>query len=165
MNHKNIEIERKYKVLDDSFKRLATEHHHLRQGYLSLNDRNSIRVRIADDEAFLTVKSAPQSNGFAHFEWERPLSVEEAENLFPLVVSGCIDKVRWIVPMEDGLICEVDEFLGDNQGLLMAEVELESEDQLFVKPAFLGEEVTFNRHYYNSYLSLHPYTTWPLSDK
>ncbi|MCQ2340430.1 MAG: CYTH domain-containing protein [Paludibacteraceae bacterium] len=174
----NIEIERKFLVRDDSYKALATSSIHIRQGYLSRTPNCTIRVRIAESLAFLTIKSKPAPNGFAHYEFEKPISVDEANELLQLALPGIIDKRRWLVPLPpvpchlspapcnlppvtcNLLVCEVDEFFGDNAGLVMAEVELPSEDTPFVHPDFLGDEVTFDKRYYNSYLSQHPFTTW-----
>lgn len=167
----NIEIERKFLVHDDSYKALATSSIHIRQGYLSRSASCTIRVRVTDQSAFLTIKSAPAANGFAHYEFEKPISVDEANELLKLALPGMIDKRRWLIPIHSlpsreesevgsQLLCEVDEFFGDNAGLVMAEVELPSEDTPFVHPDFLGDEVTFDKRYYNSYLSQHPFTTW-----
>ena len=126
---------------------------------------------VAPTSAVLTIKSAPAANGFAHYEFEKPISVDEANELLKLALPGMIDKRRWLIPIHSlpfreesevgsQLVCEVDEFFGDNAGLVMAEVELPSEDTPFVHPDFLGDEVTFDKRYYNSYLSQHPFTTW-----
>lgn len=167
----NIEIERKFLVHDDSYKALATSSVHIRQGYLCRSASCTIRVRVTDQSAFLTIKSAPAANGFAHYEFEKTISVDEANELLKLALPGMIDKRRWLIPIHSlpfreesevgsQLVCEVDEFFGDNAGLVMAEVELPSEDTPFVHPDFLGDEVTFDKRYYNSYLSQHPFTTW-----
>lgn len=195
----NIEIERKFLVRDDSYKALATSSVHIRQGYLCRSANCTVRVRclehsnissssvlipsasavpIPSASAVLTIKSAPTANGFAHYEFEKPISVDEANELLKLALPGIIDKRRWLVPLPpvpchlspapcnlppvtcNLLVCEVDEFFGDNAGLVMAEVELPSEDTPFVHPDFLGDEVTFDKRYYNSYLSQHPFTTW-----
>lgn len=167
----NIEIERKFLVRDDSYKALATSSAHIRQGYLCRSASCTVRVRIAESLAFLTIKSKPAANGFAHYEFEKPISVDEANELLKLALPGIIDKRRWLIPIhslpfrkesevDSQLLCEVDEFFGDNAGLVMAEVELPTEDTPFVHPDFLGDEVTFDKRYYNSYLSQHPFTTW-----
>lgn len=174
----NIEIERKFLVRDDSYKVLATSSIHIRQGYLSRSDNCTIRVRCIEHSnntlppasAFLTIKSKPAANGFAHYEFEKPITVDEANELLKLALPGIIDKRRWLIPIRGisenadvlgiNLVCEVDEFFGDNAGLVMAEVELPTEDTPFVHPDFLGDEVTYDKRYYNSYLSQHPFTTW-----
>jgi len=139
---------------------MATGKVRIQQGYLCLNPNCTIRVRRWDDQAFLTIKSKANQNGFSRYEFEKEISLHEAEELFKLALPGTIDKWRWLVPMEGELTCEVDEFLGENKGLVMAEVELPSEDTQFAHPAFLGDEVTTDSRYYNSYLSQHPFTTW-----
>ncbi|MCQ2328544.1 MAG: CYTH domain-containing protein [Paludibacteraceae bacterium] len=167
----NIEIERKFLVRDDSYKTLATSSIHIRQGYLSRSANCTVRVRVVEQSGFLTIKSAPAANGFAHYEFEKEITVQEANELLQLALPGIIDKRRWLVPIHSlpsreesevgsQLVCEVDEFFGDNAGLVMAEVELPTEDTPFVHPDFLGDEVTFDKRYYNSYLSQHPFTTW-----
>lgn len=156
----NIEIERKFLVKDDSYKSLATDHVLIRQGYLSLNPNCNVRIRRWGNQAFLTIKSKAQANGFSRYEFEKEISLQEVDELFRLALPGTVEKTRWLVPLPEGLTCEVDEFAGDNGGLVMAEVELPSEDTIFVHPAFLGEEVTMNPRYYNSYLSQYPYSTW-----
>ena len=180
-NINNLEIERKYLVASDEFKSLATKCVRIRQGYLSTNEKSTIRVRLWDDQAFITIKSRGKEGSCAHFEWEKEISQADAEQLLALCTSGLIDKTRYIVPLPysasgliaeggltaqrsysppGGLICEVDVFHGDNEGLILAEVELQEETQTFTKPAFLADEVTSDHRYYNSYLSLHPFTTW-----
>lgn len=166
----NIEIERKFLVRDDSYKTLATSSIHIRQGYLSRSANCTVRVRVVEQSGFLTIKSAPAANGFAHYEFEKEITVQEANELLQLALPGIIDKRRWLVPISGtsgksgnagiNLVCEVDEFFGDNAGLVMAEVELPTEDTPFVHPDFLGDEVTFDKRYYNSYLAQHPFTTW-----
>lgn len=160
MSTNNIEIERKYRVLNESYKQLATKAVCIRQGYLCLNENCSVRVRQWDDKGYLTIKSHAIRGSFSRYEFEKEISVEEATELFALALPGRIEKTRWLVPMENGLVCEVDEFAGENAGLTIAEVELTSETQTFAKPAFLGEEVTNDPRFFNSYLSQHPYNTW-----
>ena len=155
-----MEIERKFLVLDDSYKTLATSHVRICQGYLTLNERCSVRVRLWDKQGFLTIKSKPIRGSFAHYEFEKEITATEAEELLALALPGKVEKTRWLVPLEDGLTCEVDEFAGNNAGLVMAEIELQREDQPYMRPAFLGEEVTHDPRYLNSYLSQHPYCTW-----
>jgi len=156
----NIEIERKFLVKDESYKAMASGKVRIQQGYLSLSHNCNVRIRRWDNQAFLTIKSKSNPNGFSRYEFEKEISLQEVEELFKLALPGTIDKWRWLVPLEGGLTCEVDEFLGDNEGLVMAEVELPSEDTQFPHPAFLGQEVTTDPRYYNSYLSQNPYQTW-----
>lgn len=157
---KDIEIERKFLVVSGSYKQKATESITIRQGYLALNERCSVRVRTWNDKAYLTIKSKAVKGSFSRYEFEKEISVAEAEALLALAMSGKIEKTRWIVPLQDGLVCEVDEFKGLNSGLVMAEVELQREDQDFQKPDFIGKEVTFDKRYFNSYLSQCPYCMW-----
>ena len=156
----HMEIERKFLVTDDSYKALATRSVRICQGYLTLNERCSVRVRIWDDKGFLTIKSKAIRGSFSRYEFEKEIAPEEAEQLLALALPGKVEKTRWLVPLEGGLVCEVDEFHGVNSGLVVAEIELQSEQQTYPKPAFLGAEVTFDSRYFNSYLSPHPYQTW-----
>lgn len=153
------EIERKFLVRKDgSYKAMASSHSHIRQGYMACKGA-TVRIRLRDDKAYLTIKGPSRNGGLSRFEFEREILVEEADEMFKLCVGGVIDKTRWIVPYE-GHIFEVDEFHGINDGLLFAEVELKTEDEHFEKPLFLGPEVTGNRHYYNSHLLVNPYPHW-----
>lgn len=153
------EIERKFLVRKDgSYKAMATSHSHIRQGYMACKGA-TVRIRLRDDKAYLTIKGPSRNGGMSRFEFEREILVEEADEMFKLCVGGVIDKTRWIVPYE-GHIFEVDEFHGINDGLLFAEVELKTEDEHFEKPPFLGPEVTGNRHFYNSHLLVNPYPQW-----
>ena len=153
------EIERKFLVRKDgSYKAMASSHSHIRQGYMACKGA-TVRIRLRDDKAYLTIKGPSRNGGMSQFEFEREILVEEADEMFKLCVGGVIDKTRWIVPYE-GHIFEVDEFHGINDGLLFAEVELKTEDEHFEKPPFLGPEVTGNRHYYNSHLLVNPYPQW-----
>ncbi len=153
------EIERKFLVRKDgSYKAMASSHSHIRQGYMACKGA-TVRIRLRDDKAYLTIKGPSRNGGLSRFEFEREILVEEADEMFKLCVGGVVDKTRWIVPYE-GHIFEVDEFHGINDGLLFAEVELKTEDEHFEKPPFLGPEVTGNRHYYNSHLLVNPYPQW-----
>lgn len=153
------EIERKFLVRKDgSYKAMASSHSHIRQGYMACKGV-TVRIRLRDDKAYLTIKGPSRNGGLSRFEFEREILVEEADEMFKLCVGGVIDKTRWIVPYE-GHIFEVDEFHGINDGLLVAEVELKTEDEHFEKPPFLGPEVTGNRHFYNSHLLVNPYPQW-----
>ena len=154
------EIERKFLVKDDSYKQQATACIPISQGYLSLNERCSVRVRRWGDKGFITVKSHIVQKCFSRYEWEKEIPAQEADELLALCLPSKIEKQRWLIPLNDSLTCEVDEFSGLNQGLVMAEIELQSEDQPYDKPAFLGSEVTGDARYFNSYLIAHPYCTW-----
>ena len=137
---------------------MASSHSHIRQGYMACKGA-TVRIRLRDDKAYLTIKGPSRNGGLSRFEFEREILVEEADEMFKLCVGGVIDKTRWIVPYE-GHIFEVEEFHGINDGLLFAEVELKTEDEHFDKPPFLGSEVTGNRHFYNSHLLVNPYPQW-----
>ena len=153
----HIETERKFLVKDSSFKQLAVKAYRIKQGYIAHDGGNTVRVRIRDNQGFLTIKG-PSMNGISRFEWEREIPLQEAEELFLLCRGGAIDKTRYIVP--SGKYFEVDEFYGENEGLVMAEIELESPEEPFERPEWLGEEVTGDKRYYNSYLLRNPYRLW-----
>lgn len=151
------EIERKFLIKDDRFKQ---EGHsvYIHQGFLSTDKERVVRVRIAGKNAYLTVKGISQGIGRAEFEYRIPM--RDAKYMLEHLCTGpTIEKNRYYVNME-GFIWEVDEFLGDNAGLVIAELELESEDQEFPKPDWLGEEVTGDARYYNSNLVEKPFRSW-----
>lgn len=202
---KNVETERKFLVRDNSYKSQAVKSFRIKQGYIAHDGGNTVRVRIRDNQGFLTIKG-PSYDGISRFEWEREISLEDAEALCTLCHGGFIDKTRYLVPSGDNsrsaknyadatqelspactkgpadeVFCfakkkadatqntssadsqkyfEVDEFYGDNEGLVMAEIELEKPDEPFDRPAWLGEEVTGDRRYYNSHLLQHPFKSW-----
>ena len=154
---KNIEIERKFLVNSDRYKELAIGRQTIKQGYLSKDPDRTVRVRVKDDRAYMTIKSRPNENGFSRFEWEKEIDVMDAEQLLALC-PDTIEKTRWLVPcfspqtsnLSPLLIWEVDEFHGRLAGRVLAELELPTEDTPFVKPAWLGEEVTGNPAWYNA---------------
>lgn len=146
-----MEIERKYLVTSDCYKEMAVARYHIRQGYISREKTGTVRVRITDDKAYLTIKGKPAAGHLARYEWEKEIDVYDAEELMKLCQGTIIDKTRWIVPAaEEGLKWEVDEFHGKHEGLVVAEIELEREDQSFEKPDFIGDEVTHDPRYYNA---------------
>lgn len=155
-----MEIERKFLVRDDSYKELSSSHSRIVQGYICSERGRTVRVRLRGDQAFLTIKGPSKDGGLSRYEFEKEITPDEGLSLLSLCEGGVVDKVRWLVPLEDGHVLEVDEFRGLNAGLVMAEVELQSADDDFPRPAFLGEEVTGDRRYYNSQLLRHPYTQW-----
>ena len=156
----NLEIERKFLVLDDRFKKEAVRSVRIRQGYIAHDSGRTVRVRIAGDKGYLTIKG-PSLDDISRQEWEREIPLQDAEDLFPLCKPGAIDKTRYIIPVPDtGRKWEVDEFYGNNEGLVMAEIELGSEEEAFSHPSWLGEEVTGDKRYYNSYLARIPYKDW-----
>ncbi|MDP2722300.1 MAG: CYTH domain-containing protein [Bacteroidales bacterium] len=150
------EIERKFLVTGD-FKSLATKSIRILQGYLSSNPERTVRVRIKGDSGFITIKGIVNASGTSRYEWEKEIPVEEADELLTLCEPGIIDKTRFLIPETSGLTFEVDEFYGDNQGLIVAEIELPSEDTSFEKPSWLGEEVTGDARYFNSSLIKNPF--------
>ena len=146
-----MEIERKYLVTSDSYKQMAVARYHICQGYISREKTGTVRIRITDDKAYLTIKGKPAAGHFARYEWEKEIDVQEAKELMQLCQGTIIDKTRWIVPAaEDGLKWEVDEFHGKHEGLTLAEIELTSEEQEVEKPDFVGEDVTSDSRYYNA---------------
>lgn len=154
-----IEIERKFLVSSDIFKTEAFKENTIAQGYLSSVPERTVRVRIKGDKGFLTIKGISNASGLSRFEWEKEIPVEEAKKLLLLCEKGVIDKTRFEVKVGNHIF-EVDEFHGENKGLTVAEVELQSETETFEKPDWLGEEVTNDNRYYNAYLSNHPFTGW-----
>lgn len=154
-----IEIERKFKVKNTTFLVNATQSYKITQGYLNSHKNRTVRVRIKGSKGFITVKGIGSADGLARFEWEKEISLNDAQALLALCEDFIIDKTRYIVPFED-VFFEVDVFEGANQGLIIAEVELNTIDQTFNKPEWLAEEVTGNERFYNAYLSNHPYITW-----
>lgn len=146
-----MEIERKYLVTSDSYKQMAVARYHICQGYISREKTGTVRIRITDDKAYLTIKGKPAAGHFARYEWEKEIDVQEAKELMHLCQGTIIDKTRWIVPAaEDGLKWEIDEFHGKHAGLTLAEIELTSEEQEVAKPDFVGEDVTSDPRYYNA---------------
>ena len=154
-----IEIERKFLVKGDAFKREAYQFTRITQGYLSSVPERSVRVRVRGDKGYITIKGMGNGSGMSRYEWEREIPVDEARELLCLCEPGVIDKTRYLVKSGE-LTIEVDEFHGENEGLLMAEVELPDESTPIVRPSWLGNEVTGDSRYYNVMLSKHPYTTW-----
>ena len=153
-----VEIERKFRVIADDWKKQVAKTRRLHQGYLAKNGNVSVRVRIDDAEtATLTIKTVEP--GLARNEYEYTIPVADAEELLRKCEGATVCKVRHIVPIGN-IGWEIDEFEGDNAGLVIAEVELDDAEQTFERPAWLGDEVTGDRRYYNAYLSEHPFTRW-----
>lgn len=159
MQQSNLEIERKFLVKSSAFKTEAFKNTKIVQGFLSTNKKRTVRVRLKGEQGFLTIKGASSKNGLSRFEWEKEISKTEAEDLLKLCKKGIIDKIRYEIKVENHIF-EVDEFFGENEGLIVAEVELQAEEEAFTKPDWLGKEVTGNIKYYNSQLSSKPFTTW-----
>jgi adenylate cyclase len=155
----NTEIERKF-LVKGSFKEFAKKKYKIAQGFLSTVPERTVRVRIRDHQGFITVKGISNDSGTTRFEWEKEISLEEAENLLKLCEPTIIEKIRYIIPSEGNLFFEVDEFYGENKGLVVAEIELPTEDTKFNKPIWFGEEVTGQIKYYNSMIAKNPFSNW-----
>ncbi|MBL4745630.1 MAG: CYTH domain-containing protein [Flavobacteriaceae bacterium] len=153
------EIERKF-LVKGAYKSLATSNVRISQGYLSSVAVRTVRVRISDNTGFLTIKGIGNASGTTRYEWEREIPLQEAKELLLLCEKGVIEKTRFLIPEASGLTFEVDEFYGENQGLVVAEIELPSEAYSFEKPDWLGEEVTGDTKYYNACLMSHPFEKW-----
>ncbi len=154
-----LEIERKFLVdTDIDYEKLGTSHTII-QGYLNRDIDRTIRVRLIDQSAYLTIKGKSSDDGTTRYEFETEIKFQEAEQLLKLCYPTLIEKTRTKVEI-DGMLFEIDRFHGANHGLLLAEIELTDQNQSFTKPKWLGKEVTGDKRFYNSYLSEHPYTTW-----
>jgi len=156
-----IEIERKFLVTSKAYKTEAFKKTRIVQGFLNTDPYRTVRVRIKGNQGFLTVKGKSNETGTIRSEWEKEIDLVDAESLLNLCEPGTIEKVRYEIKVENHIF-EVDEFLGDNLGLTIAEIELNSEKENFLKPNWLGEEVTGDVKYYNSQLSKQPYKIWKL---
>lgn len=154
-----IEIERKFLVVSNAYKQEAFKQSRIIQGFLSTNKKRTVRVRLKGDIGFLTIKGKSSKNGLSRFEWEKKISKSEAESLLKLCKKGIIDKIRYEIKVKEHIF-EVDEFSGYNKGLVVAEVELNSENENYTKPDWLGKEVTRDHKYYNSQLSKVPFINW-----
>lgn len=152
------EIERKFLVRGD-FRGQVQQQQRITQGYLSSVPERTVRVRIKGDKGFITIKGIGSASGASRYEWEKEIPVTEVEELLKICEPGVIDKVRHRVPYGSHTF-EVDEFFGDNEGLIIAEVELADEQDHFAKPAWLGDEVTGEVRYYNAMLMKQPFKTW-----
>ena len=154
-----VEIERKFLVVGDEYRRMAYSSDRIVQGYICRADGNSVRVRIRDGRGYLTIKGPSLDGGLSRYEWEREISLSEAEDLLLLCRDSKIDKRRYLVKCGSHTY-EVDEFYGDNEGLVVAEIELSDKDEAFERPSFLGREVTGEARYYNGHLTRFPYKDW-----
>ena len=153
-----MEIERKFLVHKrTNWKELAVGSSHIQQGYMAAV--NTVRIRIRDDQAFLTIKGKSANGGLSRYEFEKEISIDEAQQLLKLCEPPVIDKVRYLIPYE-GHTFEVDEFLGANEGLVMAEVELENEREVVILPDFIGLEVTGDARFYNRNMRRNPFSAW-----
>ncbi|WP_282117654.1 CYTH domain-containing protein [Maribacter aquivivus] len=154
-----IEIERKFLVKSDDYKSVASSKTRIVQGFLNTDPNRTVRVRIKGDAGFITVKGKSNASGTSRFEWEKEITVEEADALLKLCEKGILDKYRYEISVGNH-VYEVDEFFVENEGLTIAEIELNDENESFQKPAWLGIEVTGEVKYYNSQLSKHPFKKW-----
>ena len=157
-----IEIERKF-LIKGSFMQYVKQSSRIVQGYLSHADGVTVRVRIRGEKGFITVKGPSESGGLSRNEFEYEIPVAEAETMLSFCTKGVIEKVRHLIPQGEHT-WEVDVFAGENEGLVMAEIELKSENEPFSKPDWLGKEVTGIGRYYNSSLSTHPYNKWDMQE-
>ena len=155
----HLEIERKFLVTSEAYREEATSQIRIVQGFLNTDPNRTVRVRIKDDKGFLAVKGPSNTTGTTRFEWEMEINVTEATNLIDLCEDIILEKLRYEVPFKNHVF-EVDEFLGENKGLVVAEVELHHEDEVFERPSWLGDEVTGQEKYYNSQLSIKPFREW-----
>lgn len=151
------EIERKF-IVKGEFKHLAFNKTHIEQGYFQTAPGRTVRIRIRDEKAYLTIKG-PSTTGLSRYEFETEIPMDDARQLMSLCMPGQVVKDRYLIENGKHTI-EVDEFFGDNEGLIMAEIELENEDEEYIRPDFLYKEVTGDFHYYNKYMVNHPYKEW-----
>lgn len=154
-----IEIERKF-LVKGNFNKHSLKSFQIAQGFLSTVPERTVRIRIRDNQGFITIKGIGNKTGVSRFEWEKEIDKKEAEKLLKLCEKTIIRKIRYLVPTNNYLFFEVDEFLEENEGLIIAEIELPEENATFEKPDWLGKEVTGNEKYYNAMLSKHPFTKW-----
>jgi len=155
----NLEIERKFLVLNDDFKKVSFNKKYIKQGFLNSDKNRVVRIRIIDDKAFLTIKGISDETGTTRFEWEKEIILDDAKNLLSLCEKGIIEKNRYFHKVGNHIF-EIDEFLGSNKGLIIAEVELKEKNEYFSNPDYLGEEVTGQEKYYNSNLNRFPFKNW-----
>ena len=154
-----VEIERKFLVTSNEYLKSFTKQNRIVQGYLSSDPKRTVRIRLKGQNGYLTIKGESNESGLTRFEWEKEISYNDAENLLSLCEKGVIDKIRYEVII--GVhVYEVDVFAKENEGLVIAEIELSSEEETFEKPSWLGKEVTGDERYYNSYLSKTPFKNW-----
>ena len=153
------EIERKFLVKNNDFEKEAIRFEYISQGFLSTDPERTVRIRIKNDKGIITIKGASNKEGTTRFEWEKEITVDEAKSLLALCTKSIIEKTRYLIPAAQ-FIFEVDVFSGDNEGLIIAEIELSDAHEAFPKPPWLGDEVTGQIKYYNSQLSKNPYNSW-----
>lgn len=154
----SVEIERKYRVTDTSYRQGATRCTYYKQGYISVAPSGTVRIRIAGNQAFITIKGTTTGCSRQEFEYSIPVA-DASQMLDTLCLPGIIEKKRYLYPYA-GHTWEIDEFMGDNDGLIVAEIELQCESESIELPPFIGREVTGDTRYYNSCLAREPYKTW-----
>lgn len=154
-----VEIERKFLVKSDLFKNESHKQYRIVQGFLNTHPERTVRVRIKGEQGFLTVKGIGNASGVSRFEWEKPITVADAEQLLLICEPGMIEKIRYEVKAGEHIF-EIDEFGGENKGLCIAEIELKEESETFLRPTWLGKEVTGDAKYYNSQLGKNPFILW-----
>lgn len=154
-----IEIERKFLVKSDAFKKEASSYVQITQGFLNTHPERTVRIRILGERAFLTVKGISDTAGVTRYEWEMEIGVNDAKELLLLCEAHVVDKTRYYIAMGNHIF-EVDQFHGKNEGLVVAEIELNTVDEKFARPYWLGLEVTGDIRYYNAQLSRNPYKFW-----
>lgn len=153
-----LEIERKF-LVQGEYKHLAHHHSRIKQGYISSGNGRTVRVRIRGEKGYLTIKGPSDRAGLARYEFEKEIELSDAEDLMRICEPGIIDKTRYLIKCGNHVF-EVDEFYGENEGLVLAEVELSDENEAFERPEFLGREVTGDRRFYNSHMRKNPYVLW-----
>jgi len=154
-----IEIERKFLVKNKTYKSESIKKQLITQGYLSSDPKRSVRIRICEQNAYITIKGQTSESGTSRYEWEKEINIEDAKQLMLLCREGVVTKIRHLIPFKNHTF-EVDEFLKDNSGLVIAEIELSNENEDFERPRWLGKEVTGIKKYYNSQLSQNAYVNW-----
>lgn len=154
-----IEIERKFLVKNETYKSESIKKQLITQGYLSSDPKRSVRIRVCEQNAFITIKGETSTSGTSRYEWEKEINIKDAKQLLLLCLDGIVTKIRYVIPFKNHTF-EVDEFLKDNSGLVIAEIELSNENENFERPEWLGKEVTGIKKYYNSRLSQNAYVNW-----
>ncbi len=154
-----FEIERKFLVKTDDYKSIAYKKFDISQGFISTDKNAVVRIRITDDKAFITIKGKSNKSGTTRYEWEKEIPLDDAKQLMLLSKTSPIVKTRYLVKIKIHTF-EVDVFFGDNAGLVIAEIELTDEHEIFIKPDWLGEEVTGKLKYYNVMLAKNPFKNW-----
>ena len=154
-----IEIERKFLVKNETYKSESINKQLITQGYLSSDPKRTVRIRICEQNAYITIKGQTSESGTSRYEWEKEINIEDAKQLMLLCREGVVTKIRHLIPLKNHTF-EVDEFLKDNSGLVIAEIELSNENEDFERPSWLGKEVTGIKKYYNSQLSQNAYVNW-----